>query len=853
MAVFTALTGALVGAGVSTFWASITVGAIQIAAGIGISLIGKALAGEPEKAKFGTQVQLQGGDDVPRSIILGYACTAGSLVYGNSWGTSGGVPNAYFTQVIALADYPIDSVLRTFANDSPVTLINTPHPDRGFPIQEYRKDGVDHLWIKIYDGTQTVADSFLVNQVSNAAYPYTNTRVGLGIPYVIITGMAPERRDGEENPLFSGGFPTFKFEVRGAKLYDISKDSTEGGDGLHRYDDPSTWGGDGDFFPAVQLYNVLRGIRFGGRWLYGIQNLPSARLPSDSWIAAIEKCRVPIEGPDGMEPSYRTGGEVQVGAQIKFAIESILTGCQGFLTEIGGIYKMNLGAPNASSITFNDDHIISTEQQTFTPFFGLEDTINGIQAKYPNPAEGWNTKTAPPLFSTVFEARDGNRRLLADVTLDMVPYGGQVQRLMQFALNEAQRARRHTITVGPEFWVLEPGDIVTWTSPRNGYVNKLFRVDGIGDQANLDVLLDMTEVDPTDYDWNQSEDYRPVVDAPIDIVGPPALPMIGWQVYAVAIRDEQGRERRPAIEIAYQSGLQGVIEVKFEVRVSGELLPFISGQVPYGSPWRTVIQGDFPPNSDFEVRGIFVRAQGEPSEWSSWLAVTTLDIKLIPGEDFDPFEGTVGFDSLDDDLAAWTVQIGQTPRELIEAIQNVSTHAADQESSNSLTFEELRTELAVSVGSVEANFQQVITVAIIPLQNSVVALADYVTELSAGDGSDVSTARFRMTTLSGPTGYSRIGAQTRVDNADPNAWRGAAWFLDTPVDPLLPTRFLVDAQQFIITDSSNQDNVLAPFIFEDGIAKMVAARIGTVTAGRLESSDGNSFWDLNTGAFRNST
>src|SRR5690606_34170432 len=174
------------------------------------------------------------------------------------------------------------------------------------------------------------------------------------------------------------------------------------------------------------------------------------------------------------------------------AIEAMLTGCQGRLTETGGTYKPFVGEPNAPVMAFSDPDIISTEEQTFTPFYGLEDTINGIQATYPNPSEGWNDKTAPPLLRSDLEALDGNRRLMANVTLDMVPYGGQVQRLMQSALREAQRARRHTITMGPEFWVLEPGDYVTWTSARNGYVTKLFRVDGIADQPDLNVLLDLT-------------------------------------------------------------------------------------------------------------------------------------------------------------------------------------------------------------------------------------------------------------------------------------------------------------------------------------------------------------------------
>lgn len=841
MAIFTAIGAGIFGAG--TFLAGLTAAALQIAAGIGISLIAKSLAGEPEKNKFGVQGRLQGGDDVPRSILFGYSCTAGSLVYGNTWGNVDGLPNAYLTQVIALADYPIRELLSIEVNGANTTISPTPHASLGYPILEFRKDGVDHMWVKFYDGTQTTADPLLVSSVSSAARPYTSDRIGYGIPYAIVTSMAHERKDSEEDPLFSG-FPTFKFVVNGSKLYDISKDSTAGGSGTQRWNNPSTWGGDGDFFPAVQVYNLLRGIRFGNQWLYGLQSLPEKRLPETDWVNVINKCRTFISGPSGLENTYRTGGELQVGAQIKFAIESILTGCQGRLTEIGGIYKLHVGEPGTPVVTIEDDEIISTEGQVFTPFFALEDTINGIQAKYPNPAESWNTKTAPPLIRTDLEIIDGNRRLLADVTLDMVPYAGQVQRLMKSALLEAQRARRHTITLGPEFWVLEPGDVISWTSERNGYIDKLFRVDGISDQPNLDILLDITEVDNSDYDWDQEVDYRPVLDIPIQLVGSPPLPMIGWQVYAVAIKDELNRERKPAIEIWYQSGVQDVDRVKFQVRVFGTVEIFLSGEVPYGSPWRTIIQGEFPPDSEFEVRGIFVRSSGGTSEWSDWLYVKTLNVKLMPGIDFDPYEGVVNFDALEDDLAGYLDWVGASVRDIIEQAQAQAALTADQELANSLTFSEVRNEISQSVGDLSASFEETITVAIVPLNGRLVALADAITELSAADGTDLNTARFRMTTLSGPSGYSRIGAETRFDNADLDDWRGAAWYLDTPNNPALPTRFLVNADQFVVVSPAGPEN---PLIYDGVALRLNVANIGTINAGILQGPQ--VLINLNTGFF----
>ncbi|WP_208245109.1 phage tail protein (plasmid) [Rhizobium sp. T1470] len=252
--------------------------------------------------------------------------------------------------------------------------------------------------------------------------------------------------------MFSG-FPAVTFVVDGIPLYDPSKDSTVvGGSGPQRYSDPSTWGGDGDRLPAVQTYNIMRGLRFGTRWVYGVQGLTTARLPVQNWITAINECRKVIVSVSGDGTQYRSGGEISVDQPVNATVENLLTACQGSLSEIGGVYRLFVGEPGTPTISFTDDDILSTDGQTFTPFYGLADTINGINGTYPEPANGWVTQTAPPYLRPDLEAKDGNRRLLADVSFDLVPYAEQVQRLMKSALLAALRARRHTIVLPPSFW-----------------------------------------------------------------------------------------------------------------------------------------------------------------------------------------------------------------------------------------------------------------------------------------------------------------------------------------------------------------------------------------------------------------
>jgi hypothetical protein len=714
-AAFTAIAGVI-----SFFSSGIGLFALQMAVGIGLNYAARALAGKPKAPGFSVQGKLQAGGDVPRSFMMGYGATAGSLVYANTWGQVGDSPNAYLVQVIALSDLPVQSLEQIWVNGELCDLEDTPHADYGYPVTQYRKGGKDYLWIKFYDGTQTTADAYLTSKyATDPDRPYTVGRVGTGIAYVICTALVNDK-------LFSG-FPTFKFALNGVKLYDPSKDSTNGGSGTHRWNTPSTWGGDGDHLPAVQLYNIVRGITYGGAWLYGLQNIAATRLPSANWIAQIEKCRDEIAGPDGDEPMYRAGGEVAVNVPIANGIEAFLTACQGKLSEIGGVYKMHCGAPGSADFTFTDDDILSTEEQSFTPFFGLADSVNGMTAKYPEPAEGWNSKVPPPIYRSDLEERDGNRRLLADVSFDVVPYAAQVQRLMKSAIEEGQRARRHTISLPPAYWVCEPGDIAAWTSARNGYESKLFRVDGVIDQPNLDVTIDFTEVDPADYDWDVETDFTPVVTGTLIPVRPAPQPIIDWYVAPATIVDATGVSRRPAIELNWDGDQVNVSGVQFEVRLEATGEVVYRGRTDNLEAGSIIISQNLLPDTNYEARGQYIPTWPRDMLWSDWLPVTTPDVRLSL-EDMEAAVRRV----VDTEFAAINNRLAEY-QELVDRL--LSENAAQAIIGDADNRTDLVNRIQSVTGGATATLQEVWTVA----TNTQGALASFETTVNATLGSHSAT------------------------------------------------------------------------------------------------------------------
>ena len=732
-AVATAVLGAAaVGTVGFTAVAGVTAFALSTATMIGANMLLQKAAGTPDlspdtNAKgsgFSIQGQVGSGADYPRSFPLGWRATAGSMVYANTWGKANDTPNSYLTQIIALSDLPLraddEGLVGMWVDGEPVTIDwDNPDPDdRGYPVTEYQNEegNKSYMFVKFYDGTQVAADSFVIDSVSHVDRPWSATDIGIGVAYAVVTCRI--------NHEMFNGIPNFIFELAGVKLYDPSKDSTVGGTGTQVWDTPSTWGGDGDDYPIVQLYNVLRGITYDDVWLYGLQNMNETRLPVDAWIAAINTCRESITAPEGgTEARYRSSLEIRVDNEIGSTVEALLTACQGRLCESGGYYKPYVGAPGNPVMGFTDADIIRDDEQTFTPFFGLADTVTGMTATHPSPEEGWQSVKAPPIYRADLEQEAGDRRLPADVKLDMVPYARQVQQLMKESIQEAQRARRHTFTLPPKYWVLEPGDVISWTSERNGYSTKLFRVDGVLDRQNLNVVVDLTEVDPDDYDWDTTGDYELPTTYPPVIFRPPSQSVPTFAVSAVEVTSDVPGVVRAAIQATWLTTdieFGDIDGISFEVRRASDVATI------YQTMFSDVESGEFLlldngilPNTTYGVRARFVSASPRAMEWTNWESVTTSN-SLFTFPDFRFAE-----------VEVWTKTFQTQLGKIKEQIQLIGANVADLDSHEYYVKNETRRlieAVSTSVGAVTtAQIEEILTT----IATNEAAFAAYQLEVSA--------------------------------------------------------------------------------------------------------------------------
>ncbi|WP_320188908.1 phage tail protein (plasmid) [Agrobacterium rosae] len=605
---------------------------IGVALSVGQSLLSKALAKKNKETTQPTGVDLSVsmGDDVPLSFTVGTAATGGKRKYIGTWGSDGNTPNAYLVDVIELENLPSSGLAGLWAGDTKCTILwNQPHPNGlGFPVDEYRRGGADYLWVKFADGSQTVADAYLREKFGNNVDRGIDAdMIGRGCGYAILTCRY-------NSDVFSGGLPDWAFEMVPRKFYDLRKDSTNGGNGPQRWGDPSTWASTSNVVTIA--YNIIRGISYGDEWVYGGQNLAAFRLPPSNWIAGANECDAAILLANGTtEPAFRCGLEINVDREPLAVLEELEKAGNMRIAEVGGIFKVLVGAPGAAVYSFTDADVIITESQSLAPFPSLNDTFNGIEATYPEPAEKWASKDAPARYDADLEAEDDNNRLPAGIAYDAVPFANQVQRLMVAMIQDYRRFRVHQFHLPPDAYPLEPNDVVSWTSEHNGYAEKKFLVTAITGQRTFNRLGSFKEIDPSDNDWSTDLEL-PTTTGWIGKISPPAQIVAGWQVEPAIIQNSAGTSQRPSIKVSCAPDRDGVTHVWVKVRLaSDKTVVFDSDAIPYAEPFAWKLNGTFTPKTDYEVSGEFVSEVNQNQQRSEWLLVTTPNALISTFDVFD--------------------------------------------------------------------------------------------------------------------------------------------------------------------------------------------------------------------------
>lgn len=586
------------------------------------------------------------GGTVPMSFVVGTLGLAGKLEYENTWGTSGGTPNAYLTQVISLSDLPIAALTGLFADAETQTISGSGHVDQGFPVAGSR---AGNLWVEFYDGTQSTASAFLLSKFgSDPDRPWLSDMVGQGVAYVTLTALY-------DRTVWSG-FPTFLPVVQGILLYDPRQDSTAGGSGSQLRSDPTTWAFSDN--PVVIIYNILIGIQYAGTWLWGMQdNVDPARLPYAIWAAAMDACDESVSlDAGGSETRFRVGREISVAEKPADVITELLVACNGRISEAAGIYSIIVGAPGDAVGSLTDEDVIITEGSTLEPFPTLDTIVNGATGTYLEPSQAWASKEAVPYYRSDLETEDDGRRQAEDLTLTAVFSGTQAQRILKATVEDARRFYQHVMVLRPPFGAYTPLDVLAFTSAKNDYSAKDFLVISTEEGPNGNVVVGLQEIDSSDHDWTPATDEKPYSFAPLTPVRPPTQTLTGFTAVAADFVDNTGTSRRPGIAITYDSGQTDVRNVHVQVREKNSAAIEFETELTYQPPYGGTLPHAFLAATIYQARADYIPYGGRLHEFCDWIDVTTNDVLLtstdIGGDLKAMFDTVFGWGDVPGDITA---------------------------------------------------------------------------------------------------------------------------------------------------------------------------------------------------------
>ena len=697
-------------AAVNAFAASSAVAGflVNTVSSIAMSALATAIRGKPDQRQPGiTTNTTTAGGTVPQRLIFGTYATAGQMVCPPMVYATDGNPNEWLTYVISLADKPVTALGRIFVDGQALTIDGNPAASAngdamGATVQATDQSNLrEKIFIRFHNGRQTAADAYLRRVFATyPERPWTADMIGTGVAYAVVT-FKGKAQDGDYQ-----GFPSVKFEVDGHALYD-PRDATQ------NPANEATWKFTRN--PAVIAYNILRGINMpgGDRWGVG-----ATSFVLSSAIAAMNVCaeQVPTE-TRANRARYIAGLEVSVADEPHTALTEIVKAMGGDVADMGGTWLLQAGEPDGPVLSITDDDIIVTDSRSLRPYPGLDETYNAIHASYPDPSQQWEAKEAVPLYNAAYEAKDGGRRLIAEVDFPAVPSPRQVRALMREMLADHRRHRTHVITLPPDALGVAVGQHIAWSSVTNGYNAKLFKVMAIRvDPVSLCVALTLTERDPADYDYDAGSDGVVPTIPSVQPVAPVIVGVTGWNAFAV------NAGGRPGIRMVWNPEINARA-VSWTIRLATNGSEVNSGTTSDLARGENTQTAGLLPLTTYSVTGKLV-IPGRGTE-SVTTTVTTPDLRL-GWEDLSP-EIIADVQELED----WMGSTVPYLRDLRDVIDDVRDSATEVDWGSYLAREGIRRDVTVEINEARAEFHEQIDLAVGDNGTIAVRIQDLETEFNA--------------------------------------------------------------------------------------------------------------------------
>lgn len=778
----------------------------KLALGIGLNLLVSKMeerrAKKTQAAAAGTKFEREYGETVSRKVACGPVALAGHDCYVNTWEQA----NRNLEQVYAFADFPCDGLVRIWAGGSQLNLTTADNKRYEVATGDY----AGRMFFTFYDGTQTAADGAMIAH-SNPPGRWTDHHIGVGMCWLKVELIYDQEKLNQ--------FPDFFFELRGARLYDLRKDSSVGGNGNHRWGDYSTY--EYTENPVIMDYNYRRGFSWNGDLFLGMDMLASD-LPFDRYVMAANICDEFTDYGRRYRCSIMLDADLEHGDNI----EALMQSCGGYPVDgVEGSWPV-IGSDQPIVFTFTDDDIIRKSKVKFRRRRSMGDLVNAVSGTYQEPGNMWSPAGYDVQTNAATVVIDRRTR---DVPLNfpMVFVKGQANQLASIYFNENRYEATAELVLRPGFRNVKAGDWGFWDTEdetrRGVYMVSARSIQALDSDGPRNVALSLQE--------RSGLIYKAVG------VIPPTVPIPNDQpIYLNELQDfavipvigvgADGRSY-PAFRLSWAKIEDVTIRaIDFEYWLKSEPQNVIPRTVT-ADKLVTLLQEGVLSLSDYQFRYKFVADR--PTSWTQPITVRSLD-----GGNADL---EIGLGQVRKDISDLLLGLRADIDSLWQEVDNVSMVSSTVDAVTQIDRQTIRAQLGRSVASIKRESEVRAT--------QMGAMARRVDGVRAEMGDVLADGYLSMTAKTDGDVLTRveIGARGRKGQQ-----AGLAAFILRVFEEagILKSENVLVANRTIFVDEDGEGGQSIVVIDENGM-RLAVANIGTVTAGILQSQNGKMQINLNAG------
>jgi hypothetical protein len=580
----------------------------------------------PKQKPTGSELNLNFDPAYPREMVVGERLVGGSMVARYSRGSN--LYNAHM--VIQLADHPCVALNKVYDNGRLVWSTPLTHGTRT-EITSYSYSGGARVWMTWHDGRPgQTADSDLVTKsaqdpevIAGKIPGWSSNHKGAGCAYVHVEVQ------WDSDILTS--IPSFTFLVQGAKFYDRRLDTTAGGSGSHRLDDPSTW--EYTTNAAVVWDHYSLGYKVEDDDLaFGI-GLTKTELPYAQFAAAADLADEDMDTGTGGGAAtikrYAINGVLSSATLFEDQLEDFQIQMAGRIVDLGGRIGLIGAEERISTVSLTDDDLTSDDALQFADKLAFADLYGAVEGNFADPGNLYQATPYDRQTTAYAQLPDGGEAQTVNLDLPLEIHPRRAVRNVSAWLKRESLQARLIACFMPLAWPLEVGDWFDFTSTRLQLDAAMFEVIDIVKNADFTVTLTARAIDPDFVAFSVDDD--PDLSVPPD-VDPVDLLLEEPTGTLIAVSLSGGGATEPALRFTLATIDTLAREYVIEIQEW-------NGSALTGDPWTVtghsdelinMIRAGVLPDRQYKAR-IKARAGIRESPWTDWSsAVSTSATYLVP-------------------------------------------------------------------------------------------------------------------------------------------------------------------------------------------------------------------------------